>query len=423
MAKTTTTTTVTRKKRRRSSGETPHRTGAGKRPVGGGESPDLSRRVQLAMIPRSLPAVNGLDIRSLYLPRDEVAGDLFDVILIDEDLLAFYVLDVSGRGTSAALMSALAKVSFQNHIRETASAAAVLERVNGDVMRATGADFLIAAFVAYLDLHNNKLTYSTAEHPYPLVYRKQERALAQLRTTGVKLGVSKGACFEDESMYLSPGDRVLFFSDGVYQLFEGKTKAERLAGFEEMLSDDDASIGAVVQALEKRYTAQSTAGEIGDDISVVGVEILTQSRKNQIKEKLGFRRDDPVYLQFISYYEEMDAAAGVILKEMDMAGFPDETIRKMKISLTELLANAIGHGNGEDHSRKVTIGHIVNRQVATVSIMDEGDGFDPSILPDPTLPENLVKDHGRGLYIVNNYVDEIEHNAEGNRVLIRKYHV
>jgi anti-sigma regulatory factor (Ser/Thr protein kinase) len=384
---------------------------------------ELSHRVQAAMVPRSLPAVNGLDIRSLYYPREAVAGDLFDVVLVAEDLLAFFMLDVSGYGTSAALMSALAKVSLQNHIRETASPAAVLERVNGDIMRATGADFLIAAFVAYLDLHNNKLTYATAELPYPLVYRKQDDSVVQLKTAGVRLGVSKGAYFEDESMYLSPGDRLLIFTDGIDHLFSGGSGAESEGSLVALLGGDDTSVGTVMRALEKRHAAASKREEIGDDLSVVGVEILTQSRKNQIKEKLGFNRDDPVYLQFLSYYEEMDAVASVILKEMDVSGFPDETIRKMKISLTELLANAIGHGNGEDHSRKVTIGHIVDRQVATVSIMDEGEGFDPAALPDPTLPENLVKDHGRGLYIVNNYVDELEHNDTGNRVLIRKYHV
>jgi serine/threonine-protein kinase RsbW len=93
----------------------------------------------------------------------------------------------------------------------------------------------------------------------------------------------------------------------------------------------------------------------------------------------------------------------------------------MKITITELMANAIGHGNREDHSRKVIIGHTVNSSMICVAVMDEGDGFNPEEVPDPTLPENIVKDHGRGLYIVKSYVDELEFNARGNRVLIRKF--
>ncbi|MBD3316002.1 MAG: SpoIIE family protein phosphatase [Chitinivibrionales bacterium] len=421
MAKTTTSTT-NKKSSRSKKTPSPHTAGM-QRSAGGAEELELSRRVQLAMVPQSLPAVTGLDIRAFYFPREAIAGDLFDIVLISEDMLAMFMLDVGGYGTSAALMSAFAKGSLQNHIRETTSPTVVLERVNGDIIRAAGASFAISAFVAYLDLHNNKLTYTTAEHPCQMVYCKHDASLRHLSTPGTKLGTTKDAYFEDESIYLSPGDRVFVFSDGVYELFEKNGDSHQIEALAAILSGEDASVGELMNKLEKRYETKAAEQVIRDDVSAMGFEILTQSRKNQIKEKLGFYRDDPVYLQFISYYEEMDGVAGVILKEMDVAGFPDETIRKMKISLTELLANAIGHGNNEDHSLKVTIGHIVNREVATVSIMDEGDGFDPQALPDPTLPENLIKDHGRGLYIVNNYVDELEHNERGNRVLIRKYHV
>jgi serine/threonine-protein kinase RsbW len=95
----------------------------------------------------------------------------------------------------------------------------------------------------------------------------------------------------------------------------------------------------------------------------------------------------------------------------------------MKIILTELFANAIYHGNGGDHSKRVIIGHVIDKKKVTISILDEGDGFDPGSVPDPTLPENLIKDCGRGLYIVKNYADSMEFNEKGNRVTIIKYHV
>jgi serine/threonine-protein kinase RsbW len=107
---------------------------------------------------------------------------------------------------------------------------------------------------------------------------------------------------------------------------------------------------------------------------------------------------------------------------MDVFGYPDETIRKMKVALTELLVNAIHHGNGRDFTKKVLVGHVVDGKQTVVSIMDEGRGFAPDAIPDPTLPENLNRDCGRGLYIVRHYVDKIEHGGKGNRVTITKYH-
>jgi serine/threonine-protein kinase RsbW len=119
----------------------------------------------------------------------------------------------------------------------------------------------------------------------------------------------------------------------------------------------------------------------------------------------------------------MDRATSIILSAMDSLGYADDGIRKMKIILTELLANAIYHGNKGDHLKKVIVGHTIDKKNVIISVMDEGDGFDPSKVPDPTLPENLVKDCGRGIYIVRNYADKIEFNKKGNRVTITKYHV
>jgi serine/threonine-protein kinase RsbW len=54
--------------------------------------------------------------------------------------------------------------------------------------------------------------------------------------------------------------------------------------------------------------------------------------------------------------------------------------------------------------------------------MDEGSGFNPNVIPDPTLPENLIKDCGRGLFIVRHYVDSMIFNDKGNRVTVIRYH-
>ncbi|MBD3392714.1 MAG: SpoIIE family protein phosphatase [Chitinivibrionales bacterium] len=382
---------------------------------------DLCRQIQRAMIPASLPRVEGIEVASLYCPCGTLGGDLFDVVQISDDMLALFMFDVATHGVASALISAIAKVSFSNHIRQVASPRAVLERVNAEMRSNISADFYLTAFVAYFDLHNNRLTYCNAGHPYPFVYHKKSASIVPLKTSGMFVGVFEDGNYEDETIYLYTGDWFTLMTDGLYAAFSGTNEVEGRRALEEAVQT--AVVPSVFLAeCRTRCDKLAASGRQKDDISALLVEVLTQSRKDQIKDKLGFSKDDPVYLQFISYYEEMDGAAGVILKDMDAAAFADESIRKMKITLTELLANAIGHGNNEDHSRKVTIGHVVNRAAARIGIMDEGEGFDPQSIPDPTLPENLVKDHGRGLYIVSNYVDKMEFNEKGNRVLIQKNH-
>jgi anti-sigma regulatory factor (Ser/Thr protein kinase) len=362
----------------------------------------IARKIQTAMVPQRLPAVDGIELASLYLPSEQLGGDLFDVIQLSDDILAITIFDVASNGVPAALIASLAKVCFSNHIRLVTSPRAVIERVNEEMVRSVTANYYITALVAYLDLHDNKLTYCNAAHPYPIIYRRTTGSLEPIKSTGVCMGMFEKGHYEEKSLYLNSGDWLLFFTDGLYRLFPGENEllGRRSLEAEVLRVVKRGSPQQFAKQLEESHISALSNNGAGDDVTMLAIEFLTQSRKNQIKEKLGFRENDPVYLQFISYFEEMDKATSIILSAMDSLGYADESIRKMKIILTELFANAIYHGNKGDHSKRVIVGHTIDKKKVTISIMDEGDGFDPSKVPDPTLPENLVKDCGRGLYIV-----------------------
>jgi len=384
----------------------------------------IARKIQAAMVPSRLPAIDGLECAALYQPSLNVGGDLFDIVQISDDIIAITIFDVASNGVPAALISALAKVSFANHTRLITPPRLVMERVNEEMIRNVDANYFITACVAYLDLHDNKLTYCNAAHPYPLIFRNGNRTLEHIKSTGVCLGVFEKGHYEEKSLYLSSGDWLMFFTDGIYGLYSKDNELAGRKGFEQDLiaSTKDLSPISFTAQLKQRCE-QIGLDKLSDDVSVIGIEFLTQSRKDQIKIKLGFSANDPVYLQTINYFEEMDKATAIILSAMDGLGYADESIRKMKIILTELFANAIYHGNDGDHTKRVIIGHVIDKKKVLISIMDEGDGFDPAKVPDPTLPENLVKDCGRGLYIVKNYADSMTFNTKGNRVTIAKYHV
>lgn len=381
----------------------------------------IARKIQAAMVPKRLPMLQGVELNSLYLPCGAIGGDLFDVVQISDDVLALLIFDVTGFGVSSALISAMAKVCFTNYLRNIDSPRAVIEHVNNQIVNEVNADFYITAFLGYLDFHDNKLTYCNAGHAYPIVFRKSEGIVTPIKTQGTFIGVFENGSFEEHSIYLGPGDSLILLTDGLYQLFsddlyEGRKRLEDFTC--ETLNKHSAR--DFLKQIEGYYQKKSQVME--DDISVLTVEVLTDSRRNLIKEKLGFTTNDPVYLQFLSYFEETDKAVSVVLSSMDAFGFPDESIRKMKIALTEILVNAVLHGNKKDFTKKVVMGHLINRQKTVISIMDEGEGFDPQAVPDPTLPENITKDCGRGLFIVRHYVDEITFNIKGNRVTVTKYH-
>ena len=95
-----------------------------------------------------------------------------------------------------------------------------------------------------------------------------------------------------------------------------------------------------------------------------------------------------------------------ILKELDRCGFCDQVMFAVKLALEEAIANAVTHGNRCDSSKSVTIRYAVNRDRAVVIVRDEGPGFLPEDVPDPTEPHRLALPSGRGIMVIRAYLDE-----------------
>ena len=89
---------------------------------------------------------------------------------------------------------------------------------------------------------------------------------------------------------------------------------------------------------------------------------------------------------------------------------PDEKLTNVLLAVTEATTNAIIHANKCDINKKVTIDASVENSKLIIKIKDEGEGFDPSNIPDPTDPENLLKDSGRGIYLMRVYMDDLQYN-------------
>jgi serine/threonine-protein kinase RsbW len=92
----------------------------------------------------------------------------------------------------------------------------------------------------------------------------------------------------------------------------------------------------------------------------------------------------------------------------------------IKLALEEGMNNAIKHGNKFDADKTVELAYDISEDRAVITITDQGGGFCPSTLPDPTVDENLEKPTGRGVMLIHSYMDEVAYNAEGNQVRMVK---
>ena len=98
----------------------------------------------------------------------------------------------------------------------------------------------------------------------------------------------------------------------------------------------------------------------------------------------------------------------------------EEKLSALLLSVTEAVTNAIKHGNKGDKSKIVTIDVNVLSETLQIIVKDQGQGFDPSLVPDPTEPDNLLKDSGRGLYLMKVYMSDLRFNItpDGTEAII-----
>jgi len=109
-----------------------------------------------------------------------------------------------------------------------------------------------------------------------------------------------------------------------------------------------------------------------------------------------------------------------ILEELGQAGFSDNVCFAVRLALDEALSNAIRHGNQFDPRKSVDVLWTIDEVQAVITVRDQGPGFDPADLPDPTLECNLERPHGRGVMLIRAYMTDVRFNERGNELTMTK---
>ncbi|WP_432799696.1 ATP-binding protein [Poriferisphaera sp. WC338] len=115
-----------------------------------------------------------------------------------------------------------------------------------------------------------------------------------------------------------------------------------------------------------------------------------------------------------SRLNEVAKVQDAILGEAREKGYTKEAIFAIQLALDEAVTNAIRHGNKLDESKKVTIIYCIDDVKVAVNVCDEGEGFVPDEIPDPTTDDNLTCPSGRGVMLIQAYMSEVSYNDKGN---------
>jgi serine/threonine-protein kinase RsbW len=111
---------------------------------------------------------------------------------------------------------------------------------------------------------------------------------------------------------------------------------------------------------------------------------------------------------FESTLDSVDTAESLILEASEKAGFDEDELNKIGMSVRECMVNAVVHGNRYSANKKVHVAVYLYPEALSISIADEGEGFQLSDLPDPLAEENLLRHSGRGVFLIRAFMDDVQ---------------
>jgi sigma-B regulation protein RsbU (phosphoserine phosphatase) len=191
-----------------------------------------AREIQQSLLPKEIPQLPGIAVATAWRPARAVSGDYFDVLRLDGNRLAICIADVSGKGVSAALLMANVQASLRASVRDLDSPARVCSIMNGMLCESIAANKFVSFFCGVFDANTRTFRYCNAGHPYPILV--SAGAADTLDQGGAVLGVFPSWNYQDSSVNLRSGDRLLLFTDGITEAEDAQGEefgVERVAAF------------------------------------------------------------------------------------------------------------------------------------------------------------------------------------------------
>lgn len=236
---------------------------------------DLAHTIQQRLLPRESPKLERLDVCGCNRPATETSGDYFDYLSLPDGRLAVIVADVTGHGLGAALVMTAARAFVRALGVAQSDPAQIVGAVNNLLEKDLEAGNFLSLCLAAFDPETLSLSYASAGHDPPLVYRPGEDAFVELESTGPLLGIMAGMEFGlGGPLQLAAGDILVFMTDGLFECMNENDETYGKDRLRDTIREHSKS-GAetIVNALLEKADAWTGKRPPRDDITLVVVKV------------------------------------------------------------------------------------------------------------------------------------------------------
>jgi sigma-B regulation protein RsbU (phosphoserine phosphatase) len=238
----------------------------------------LAARLQQDFLPKTLPQIGQVHFNALFRPAGHVSGDFYDVIRLDEKHIGFYIADAVGHGVPAALLTmfikhALATKQIGLGGYRLLSATETMTRLNETLIeQALSAATFATALYGTINIETRRVTFCRAGHPHPMILRAG-REIESIECEGGLLGVFPGEVYDQMTIDLNIGDRLLLVTDGVEVAFGGDVATSQQRWSDELQKRKDLPAELFLQEFGDLLDHPNSDIALRDDLTMLMLEI------------------------------------------------------------------------------------------------------------------------------------------------------
>jgi HAMP domain-containing protein len=199
---------------------------------------ELAAKIQKDILPRVIPKMPGLDISAGLLPAEEIGGDCYDFIKVDEQSLLMYLGDVTGHGVPSGIVVSVANALIYNYAQE-ADLKKLLLNVNRILKEKTSSNMFMTMVMMKWNDAANMLNYVSAGHEQMIHYHAKEKKVTLTPSGGIALGMLSdiGRTLSEEKLKMETGDVIVAYSDGIPECWKNEKEMYGMGRLKRAVND------------------------------------------------------------------------------------------------------------------------------------------------------------------------------------------
>lgn len=230
---------------------------------------ELAGKIQKQLLPKQQPDIKQYSLCGRNITAHSVGGDYYDFIQLDDNRWAICLGDVSGKGLPASLLMSNLQAILRGQVIYQPSPGTLLKNANRQLYQSTDIEKFVTLFLGILDVSSHTLQYSSGGHEYPFLIHSNE-SHQRLKIGGIPVGVMENQHYEEETVELKPGNKLVIYSDGIIDSRNSEDEEFGEPRLEQLLiKNSNQSAQQIMDTIFDASLEHSKESQLFDDMTMV----------------------------------------------------------------------------------------------------------------------------------------------------------